>query len=68
MNVDAEDLWIVTDTRFGFIDYRGKRIMDRIMPILKANGIILVTIVASLQICLEERSGWSASTRAMCLP
>lgn len=37
MNVDAEDLWIVTDTRFGFIDYRGKRIMDRIMPILNMN-------------------------------
>lgn len=44
MNVDAEDLWIVTDTRFGFIDYRGKRIMDRIMPILNMN--------------IEFRDGW----------
>ena len=44
MNVDAEDLWIVTDTRFGFIDYRGKRIMDRIMPILNMN--------------IEIRDGW----------
>ena len=32
--VEAENLWIVSDTRFGFLDYKGKRVMDRIMPIL----------------------------------
>ena len=32
--VDAENLWLVSDTRFGFIDWRGKRVMDRIVPML----------------------------------
>lgn len=32
--IRAENLWIVSDTRFGFLDYRGKRVMDRIMPML----------------------------------
>lgn len=42
--VDAEDLWLVTGTRYGFLDYRGKRIMDRIMPMLNMN--------------IEIRDGW----------
>ena len=42
--VDAKDIWLVTDTRFRFLDYRGKRIMDRIMPMLNMN--------------IEFRDGW----------
>lgn len=32
--VEADDLWIVSDTQFGFLDYKGKRLMDRLMPML----------------------------------
>ena len=32
--VKADNVWFVTDTRFGFTDYRGKRVMDRLMPML----------------------------------
>ena len=32
--VQAENLWLVSDTRFGFLDYKGKRVMDRIVPML----------------------------------
>ena len=32
--VETENLWIVSDTRFGFLDYKGKRVMDRTMPML----------------------------------
>ena len=32
--VDAENFWVVADTKFGFIDYRGKRVLDRIVPML----------------------------------
>ena len=32
--VKVDNLWIVSDTHFGFLDYRGKRILDRIMPML----------------------------------
>ena len=32
--VKADNLWLVSDTRFGFLDYKGKRMMDRIMPML----------------------------------
>ncbi len=42
--VSAQNLWLVSDTRYGFIDYRGKRIMDRIMPMLNVN--------------VEIRDGW----------
>lgn len=42
--VDAQNLWLVSDTRYGFLDYRGKRIMDRIMPMLNMN--------------IEIRDGW----------
>ena len=42
--VTAEDLWLISDTRYGFLDYRGKRIMDRIMPMLNMN--------------IEFRDGW----------
>ena len=42
--VTSEDLWLITGTRYGFLDYRGKRIMDRIMPMLNMN--------------IEIRGGW----------
>ena len=32
--VQADNLCIVSDTKFGFLDYKGKRLMDRIMPML----------------------------------
>ena len=32
--VAAENLWVVADTKFGFIDYRGKRVLDRVVPML----------------------------------
>ena len=32
--VGAENLWLVSDTSFGFVDWRGKRVMDRIVPML----------------------------------
>ena len=32
--VRAENLWLVSDTRFGFLDYKGKRVMDRVVPML----------------------------------
>ncbi len=32
--VQADNLWLVSDTRFGFLDHKGKRLMDRIMPML----------------------------------
>ncbi len=42
--VNAQDLWLVTDTKFGFLDFRGKRVMDRIMPMLN--------------MYIEFRGGW----------
>ena len=30
----SDSLWLVSDTRFGFLDYKGKRVMDRILPML----------------------------------
>ena len=42
--VSANNLWLVSDTRFGFLDYRGKRVMDRIMPLLN--------------MYIEFRGGW----------
>lgn len=35
--VGAQNLWLVSNTRYGFLDYSGKRIMDRIMPMLNIN-------------------------------
>ena len=32
--VQVDNLWLVSDTRFGFLDHNGKRMMDRIMPML----------------------------------
>ena len=32
--VQAESLWIVSETHFGFLSHKGKRMMDRIMPML----------------------------------
>lgn len=42
--VGAQNLWLITNTRFGFLDYRGKRVMDRIMPMLN--------------MYIEFREGW----------
>lgn len=42
--IGASNLWIVADTKFGFIDYRGKRLLDRIMPMLN--------------MYIEFRGGW----------
>lgn len=42
--VATENLWVVADTKFGFIDYRGKRVLDRIVPMLN--------------MYIEIRDGW----------
>lgn len=42
--VAAENFWIVTDTKFGFVDYRGKRVLDRVVPMLN--------------MYIEFRDGW----------
>jgi len=31
--IKADDLWVISDTSLGFIDYKGKNIFDRILPI-----------------------------------
>lgn len=30
----ADNFWLITDTRFGFVDSKGKKVMDRIIPLL----------------------------------
>ena len=42
--VGADNLWIVADTKFGFVDYHGKRVLDRIVPMLN--------------MYIEFRDGW----------
>ncbi|MBQ3777228.1 MAG: flavodoxin family protein [Fibrobacter sp.] len=42
--VNAENFWVVAETKFGFIDYRGKRVLDRIVPMLN--------------MYIEIRDGW----------
>ena len=42
--VKSDNLWIVADTKFGFIDYRGKQVLDRIVPMLN--------------MYIEIRDGW----------
>ena len=42
--VAAENFWIVTDTKFGFVDYCGKRVLDRVVPMLN--------------MYIEFRDGW----------
>ena len=32
--VHANNLWIVSDTHFGFLNHQGKKVLDRIMPML----------------------------------
>ena len=32
--IQADNLWLVSDTHFGFLNHKGKRMMDRIMPML----------------------------------
>ena len=40
----TDNLWIAADTKFGFIDYRGKQVLDRIVPMLN--------------MYIEFRDGW----------
>ena len=42
--VVADGFWVVADTKFGFIDYRGKRVLDRLVPMLN--------------MYIEIRDGW----------
>lgn len=42
--VKADNLWVVADTKFGFVDYRGKQVLDRIVPMLN--------------MYIEIRDGW----------
>ena len=35
--IKADQMWVVADTHFGFISYKGKNILDRIMPIVTMN-------------------------------
>lgn len=42
--VATENFWVVADTKFGFIDYRGKRVLDRVVPMLN--------------MYIEIRDGW----------
>ena len=42
--IAADNFWVVADTKFGFINYRGKRVMDRLVPMLN--------------MYIEIRDGW----------
>lgn len=42
--VGAKNFWVVADTKFGFIDYRGKQVLDRVVPMLN--------------MYIEIRDGW----------
>ena len=42
--VATDNLWVVADTKFGFVDYRGKQVLDRIVPMLN--------------MYIEIRDGW----------
>lgn len=42
--VGAENLWLISNTHFGFINWQGKRVMDRLMPLLN--------------MYIEMRDGW----------
>ena len=42
--VATDNLWVVADTKFGFVDYRGKRVLDRLVPMLN--------------MYIEIRDGW----------
>ena len=33
----TQDLWLISGTRFGFLNYQGKRVMDRILPMITMN-------------------------------
>lgn len=30
----SDSLWLISDTKFGFLNYKGKNVMDRILPVL----------------------------------
>jgi len=42
--VATDNLWVVADTKFGFVDYRGKQVLDRLVPMLN--------------MYIEIRDGW----------
>lgn len=42
--INAGNMWIMSGTHFGFLDYKGKQVMDRIVPMLNIN--------------IEFRDGW----------
>lgn len=35
--IKADQMWIVADTHFGFVSYKGKNIVDRLMPVVTMN-------------------------------
>lgn len=35
--IQADQMWIVADTQFGFISYKGKNLVDRMMPVVTMN-------------------------------
>ncbi|MGN0404236.1 MAG: flavodoxin family protein [Bariatricus sp.] len=35
--IHADQMWIAADTHFGFISYKGKNIVDRMMPLVTMN-------------------------------
>lgn len=35
--IHAEQMWVVADTHFGFVSYKGKNIVDRLMPLVTMN-------------------------------
>ncbi len=32
--IDAKKIWLLADTKFGFVSYKAKNIIDRVMPLL----------------------------------
>ena len=32
--IDAKQIWLLADTKFGFVSYKAKNIIDRVMPLL----------------------------------
>ena len=62
--VNAQNLWLVTDTKFGFLDYRGKRVMDRIMTMLNWHGTL--SLAHSSAICSRSEADSQQKIRAVC--
>lgn len=32
--IEAEQIWLLTDTKYGFVSYKAKNIIDRVMPLV----------------------------------